>query len=302
VPPLLDSDLELRPGWRCLAYLMVYVVLFLATGAVMSEVIPGPVDFGGLRGLALTTLTFLPPAVLALVFMLRFVEARPAAAFGVALHERWGRDLGLGLLVALGMGVVYVTAAGALAGVGTQAAEESSGREIALTAAFLSVAAASEELVYRGYPLQMLMRAAGTAPAVLCISAVFGLGHHLNPSATWQGTLNTFLAGILLSLAYLRTRSLWLPYGIHVGWNLASGILLGLPVSGVGLASIGTTEVGGPRWLTGGSFGPEGGILFTVAIIAAAVFIGTTGRVEVSPTVRTALLPAARGRGRGSAG
>ena len=289
----LNNELELRPGWRFATYTMTYIVLFLAASAAMSVLIPGPVDFGQPRGLALGALTFLPPAVLAFLFMLRFVDRTPAAAFGVTLHERWRRDLGAGLIVAGGMMAVFAGMAGILSdwGAAAPASPDASWQSVLLTAALLGVAAANEELVYRGYPLQALIAAVGPAAAVGLMSALFGLGHHLNPNATWLGTTNTFLAGVLLSVAYLRTRSLWLPYGIHIGWNLLLGVVFGLPVSGVRLHSVWSTQVDGPQWLTGGPFGPEGGVLATIAIIAAAVFLIRTPWVEVSPGVRAALAP-----------
>jgi hypothetical protein len=277
VSVFLTDEIELRTGWRFAAYWMTYIILFLATSAAMSEIIPGPVDFGEIRGLALSTLTLLPPAALTFAFMLRFVDRRPAAVFGVTLHEGWSRDLAVGLTIAAGMVVVYTAGAGLLSGLGADRTGLS-GSGIALTVILLSIAAASEELVYRGYPFQILIQATGPFAAVFLMSAAFGFGHHFNPNATWLGTFNTFLAGVLLSLAYLRTRSLWLPYGIHIGWNLAIGVGLGLPVSGVRLDSIWTTSVGGPSWLTGGSFGPEGGILATIVIIGAAAFLGCGSR------------------------
>jgi len=121
------------------------------------------------------------------------------------------------------------------------------------------------------------------------MSALFGLGHYQNPNATLPGTLNVCLAGALLSVAYLRTRSLWLPYGIHLGWNLLTGLLVGLPVSGVRIASVWRIETEGPPELTGGAFGPEGGLAATVAIIAAAVIVGSTKAAGVSPEVREAI-------------
>lgn len=297
----LNENLEMRPGWRFATYTLAYVLVLMLSGAVMSELVAGPVEVGQPRGLALVVLTFLPPAVLAFVFMLRFVERAPRTAFGVTLHEGWSRDLSVGLVIAAGMVLIYAASAGLLAGIGPPGGPAHSQETIpwgnvALTVVLLAVAAGSEELVYRGYPLQALMEATGPSPipAVLAMSALFGLGHHLNPNATWLGTFNTFLAGILLSIAYLRTRSLWLPYGLHLGWNLGTGVLLGLPVSGVRLSSLRDLGVGGPRWLTGGEFGPEGGILVTIAIIAAAVFTGTTPRLGISPSIR-----AARGGDRG---
>lgn len=284
----LDDDLELRPGWRFAAYVIAYIATYVATGAGLSEIISSPVAVGSVEGLALSVVTFLPPAVLAFLFVLRFVDPRPVATFGVTPHEGWSRDLGMGLFVALGMVAVFAVGVSLSAGWAWRTAGQSGASEDAvwITGLLLTVAAANEELVYRGYPLQVLITATGPVPAVLAMSALFGLGHRLNPNATWLGTLNVFLAGVLLSIAYLRTRSLWFPYGIHIGWNVSTGVLLGLPVSGVRLSSFWHADPVGADWLTGGSFGPEGGILATVAIIAAAVFVGTTRSVYIRPALK----------------
>ena len=69
-------------------------------------------------------------------------------------------------------------------------------------------------------------------PAVIAFSVIYGVLHLLNPSPGMWGILNTVLIGVLLSIAYLRTRALWLPWGIHFGWNLTLGLLFGLPLSG----------------------------------------------------------------------
>jgi membrane protease YdiL (CAAX protease family) len=289
VSVFLTDDLELRGGWRFAVYVLTYILLFLVTGMVMSAIMPGPVNFGDLDGLLLNVLTFLPPAILAFLFMLRFVDKRPLAAFGVTLNERWAHDLILGLLVAAGMMAVFGIGTALLgAWVWNSAAGGSTSRILATTV-LLAVAAANEELVYRGYPLQALIGAIGPPGAVCVMSVLFGFGHYLNPNATWLAALNVSLAGALLSIAYLRTRALWLPYGIHIGWNVLTGVLFGLPVSGVRLNSFRRPDIVGADWVTGGAFGPEGGILATIAIIAAAVVLGRTRRAAVSPTVRAAL-------------
>ena len=93
-----------------------------------------------------------------------------------------------------------------------------------------------EEAMFRGYPFQRLVEAVGPVWAVVALSALFGAAHLGNPNASgvlsWA-FLNTIAIGVLLALAYLRTRTLWLPFGIHFGWNFALGFVFGLPVSGM---------------------------------------------------------------------
>jgi hypothetical protein len=104
--------------------------------------------------------------------------------------------------------------------------------------------------------------------AIVVLSVLFGAGHLGNPHASFFGVLNTVLVGVLLSIAYLRTKALWLPYGIHLGWNVALGMIFGLPVSGMTAFSVlvkGTAS--GPKWLTGGEYGLEASLTGTAVIL-----------------------------------
>ena len=138
----------------------------------------------------------------------------------------------------------------------------------------LAIAALAEEVVFRGYPFRRLIEAIGPIAATVGMSLLFGLGHALNPGATWTSVLVTMLAGLLFSVAWLRTHGLWLPWGLHFAWNASIGVLFGLPISGVGdFASIVQTRAFGPLWLTGGNYGPEGAVLTAVALLAGVVVL-----------------------------
>ncbi len=140
----------------------------------------------------------------------------------------------------------------------------------------LLTGALAEELMFRGYPFQHLERAIGTVPAVLGFSVIYGLLHLLNPSFSTWSVANTVLIGILLSIAYLRTRALWLPWGIHFGWNLTLGLLFGLPLSGFrNYNLLRYTQPYGPAWLTGGQYGVEASMTGTVAILIGLLMVGT---------------------------
>jgi membrane protease YdiL (CAAX protease family) len=165
----------------------------------------------------------------------------------------------------------------------------------AATVAVLLVSAVNEELLFRGYPLQVLMKGIGVWPSVILLSALFGLLHAGNPDSSVFGVTNTVLAGILLSLAYLKTRSLWLPLGIHAGWNIGLGPILGFPVSGIDLASLWTTRVSGPGHLFGGDYGPEGGLIGTLVFTAGAAAVWGLRGIGVSPRLQ-ALLRANAGK------
>ena len=128
----------------------------------------------------------------------------------------------------------------------------------------------AEEVAFRGYPFQRLVEGIGPAGGIIVLSVFFGAIHLGNPHVSLWGFLNTIEIGAFFAMAYLRTRSLWMPWGIHFGWNLTLGMGFGLPVSGLNdfaVAVQGTAE--GPLWLTGGSYGIEASLTGTVVILVA---------------------------------
>ncbi len=134
----------------------------------------------------------------------------------------------------------------------------------------LLVAALAEEVTFRGYPFQRLIDGLGPVMATLLASAAFGLRHLANPESSLASTLVTVLAGWLLALAYLRTRALWLPWGLHFAWNASMGVLFGLPISGLRMFSpVISTNPHGPLWLTGDGYGPEGSGVAAVVLLAS---------------------------------
>jgi uncharacterized protein len=140
--------------------------------------------------------------------------------------------------------------------------------------ATLAVAALVEEIAFRGYPFRRLIAAIGPVKATVAMSFLFGLLHALNPDATMVSVLVTMLAGVFLSLAWLRTHGLWLPWGLHFAWNASMGVLFGLPISGITrFSSVVETRTVGPIWITGGSYGPEGGLISAMAILVGIIFV-----------------------------
>jgi membrane protease YdiL (CAAX protease family) len=137
----------------------------------------------------------------------------------------------------------------------------------------LAAAALAEEVAFRGFAYRRLIQAVGPVTATLFMSVLFGLVHMLNPSANWTSVLITMLAGLLLSLGWLRTHGLWLPWGLHFAWNASMGILFGLPISGLDrFSTVVQTRAIGPAWLTGGFYGPEAATL-TAVVLLAAIFV-----------------------------
>lgn len=130
-----------------------------------------------------------------------------------------------------------------------------------------------EEILFRGILLRHLEKLIGTPGALAITSALFGLGHIVNPDATWFSSFAIALeAGILLGAAYLYTRRLWLSVGIHAAWNFTQGWVFSIPVSG-GAAPLGLliTRRVGPDWLTGGDFGLEASVPALVIATGAGI-------------------------------
>ena len=143
----------------------------------------------------------------------------------------------------------------------------------------LAVAALVEEVAFRGYAYRRLIDAIGPVTATIFMSLLFGLLHVLNPGATWASTLVTVLAGVLLSVAWLRTHGLWLGWGFHFAWNASMGVLFGLPISGItDFTSIVETRAIGHPWLTGGEYGPEGAAFTAIVLLIGIVILVRTTR------------------------
>ena len=160
-----------------------------------------------------------------------------------------------------------------------------------------------EELLFRGILFRLSARIVGTWGALLFTSALFGLAHLANPGATLSSSLAIMLeAGVLLGAAYAVTARLWLPIGLHIGWNFTEGSIFGMSVSGTG-ANAGWVRgsLSGPRLMTGGPFGPEASIVAVVVCLLVAVyFLYRTvklGRIEApawrhAPNPEEAMTPA----------
>jgi len=141
--------------------------------------------------------------------------------------------------------------------------------QIGLTGLLLAPAALLEELIFRGVGQVMLARTFGRVPAIIALSVIFALAHILNPNPTALGLVNIALAGVFLGIAFYAPGGIWTAWGAHLGWN-ATLAALDAPVSGLPFRIPWIDyQPGGPAWLTGGSFGPEGGLLATVTIALA---------------------------------
>jgi membrane protease YdiL (CAAX protease family) len=149
------------------------------------------------------------------------------------------------------------------------------------TVIVLAPAALSEEVVFRGVPLVLLAATMGRGAAVVALAVLFAFAHLANPNVTALGLGNIAMAGIFLGLAFYAPGGIWTAFGAHLGWN-AMLACLDAPVSGLPFRiPLLDYHSGGPAWLTGGAFGPEGGLAATAALTAAIVVLYRWARRDV---------------------
>lgn len=254
---------------RAVAWAGLFTLLQIGGVLVLSGM---PFRFAG-KALLLQSAVTLAAAVIAGVLMLRY-DGRPARELGFALDRRAPRDSVVGTAIGaagLLVAIVPMLAIGALRYSGEGGGLGAYVATLAEDFGVLGVAAAAEEAVFRGYAFQIVAATISPIAATLGGSAAFAWAHAGNPNVDAVAFLNIFLAGVLLSLAFLRTGSLWFATGVHVGWNWAMASIADLPVSGLELFN---TPLYEPRffnadWLTGGNFGPEGGLSGTLGFSAA---------------------------------
>ena len=130
--------------------------------------------------------------------------------------------------------------------------------------------ALAEEIAFRGYAFQRFARAVGPAGAVLGFAALYAFLQALEPGASRASTAVAVALTILLSTAYLRTRALWVSWGINFGWKAIRALIFGFAVSGVNSHSpVVQGDPMGPFWLTGGGFGLDGSWLAFFVFLAA---------------------------------
>ena len=180
-----------------------------------------------------------------------------------------GKPLGLGLFAGLALFSLIVAIAAAF-GVYRIVGEGSSKQLLAAMITSALFPAISEELLFRGILFRWIEEFGGSWVALLLTSVFFGAVHLLNPNASWIAAVGiAFEAGIMLGAAYMLTRSLWLPMGIHAAWNFAQGEIYDIPVSGNPVDGLVDARLMGAPLLTGNGFGLEASI---IAMVAATLF------------------------------
>ncbi|MCC6300979.1 MAG: CPBP family intramembrane metalloprotease [Anaerolineales bacterium] len=281
---LSSDEPRLRAGWRLLLQTILMfvlgIIIFIPLG--LSGYTGGSLIFDNVTNLLLITGS--------IYIARRWLDKRSFESLGLRLNPQALTDILAGIgITFLQMGFIYVVllSVGWLTFEGFAWQFDPINTVIAGTLTFLVVfllVGWNEELLSRGYHLQTLASGLNLFWGVVISSAVFGLLHLSNPGATWVSTVGIFFAGVYLAYGYIRTKQLWLPIGLHIGWNFFEGVVFGFPVSGLDIYALTRIEVTGPELWTGGPFGPEAGLIVLPALIIGAGLVYRFTRNRTEPT------------------
>jgi len=263
-------------GWlRALIFLVASLAVMIGTGIFIALVLGhnlGDNSAGSLEDpMTLLSYFLLVGTMMGLIWFFRYViDRRPLVSLGFSLRAPFGRDLLVGLawgvgLLALTFAILYVL--GAVTVVGTDFPT----RTILMGIPTLFLAAAMEEIMYRGYLQHNLMQSMNKWLAIGIVAALFSLMHGANPNVSWAGLVNIVLAGLLLGVYYMHRQNLWFPIGLHFTWNYFQGPVFGSPVSGIELHSILKLEFQGNELISGGNFGFEASLIASLVILLTAI-------------------------------
>lgn len=285
------DERRLRAGWRLLIHsflLLALAIIFLLPLMILALFgISFPISNPLLQELAT-----LFAITISVYLARRFIDRRSFASLGLQLHPGAIIDVLAGVAMAgLMMALIYLLewGAGWLTFQGFAWQEQASTSVLLQTAQMLvafTLAGWQEELTSRGYHLQNLADGLNLPWGWVLSSLVFSVFHLANPSATLLSTLGILAAGLFLGYAYLATRQLWLPIGLHIGWNFFEGVIFGFPVSGYDFFHLILQKVDGPVLFTGGGFGPEAGLVLLPALLLGSGLIYLYARLKHTGMVK----------------
>jgi membrane protease YdiL (CAAX protease family) len=298
---------RLRTAWRLILQLVLYAGLALLASFPISLLQKLFFQLSPVLGSATQAALLSVESTLNWLLLLfslwlaaRLLDRRPFHAYGFHLNGQWWADLAFGLLLGAVLMAAIFIGEFALGWVTVTGYRQTSFQSFTAGVIFYIFhyiyVGVLEESLSRGYWLRNLAEGfhlprwgARTALwlAYVLSSSVFGLLHFANPNASLVSTLNLILAGFMLGLPYVLTGQLAVSIGLHITWNFFQGVVFGLPVSGLGAAtSFLVVQQAGPQVWTGGSFGPEAGLIGLLAMLVGAVLIigwvrATRGKVEM---------------------
>jgi membrane protease YdiL (CAAX protease family) len=288
---------RLRSGWRfIISALLIYLSIklsFILVGTVLYALLGSSAGmiFDSRWGFIIQGFAMLIPATLVGWACGKVFEDLPPRALGWGFQRGWLRDFLYGSLIgaaSLFLATAFAMITGSLRfSLNAPLLFATIGKTVLSSIPIFIVAAAAEEAIFRGYPLQTMARSHLAWISIIITSVIFSSGHLDNPNVVPGFTfINTAIAGVWLAIAYLKTRNLWFPLGLHWTWNWTMAAVLGLPVSGITRLTpdpLLRAADSGPAWITGGTYGIEGGAACTLALLLSTIFIWRTRLVSAEP-------------------
>jgi uncharacterized protein len=238
-------------------------------------IFPIIIAFFGVPILVVATLGTFAAAAVANAIVLRIYERGQLADIGLEWTPASRRNLAVGILGGIGAALVVLVLPLLFQAADVEPVPNDHFRWP--SALFVSIVllfgAVGEEMLFRGYMFQVLVKAIGPFATILPMSVLFGLAHSDNLNFTWMALMNTVLWGVVLGYSFLLSGDLWLPIGLHFGWNWT------LPWFGANLSgfTMGVTGYSmhwkvGELW-SGGAYGPEGGLLTSATVVAVFFYL-----------------------------
>ncbi|MEO6138420.1 MAG: type II CAAX endopeptidase family protein [Luteimonas sp.] len=266
-----NPDGQLRNG----VWILAFIALFLASRFVYHP-ISLAIQHLNVGAAWLAPLPFL--FVLLVTWACVRLRHERLSSVGFKIDQRWAGEAVTGIVIGTFAMLAIATLIMAVGGVHLALDPARSLGALGSAAWVFACVALFEETLFRGFVFQRMVDGTGVWVAQLSLALLFAVAHWDNPgmerATQVLATVDTGLGAILLGLAYLRTRSLALPIGIHFGWNWAQGALLGFHVSGFAQAGwLQAMVLDKPQWITGGQFGPEASVFAVIVDLLTIVLL-----------------------------
>ncbi|MBL0163823.1 MAG: CPBP family intramembrane metalloprotease [Xanthomonadales bacterium] len=289
-----NDNQGLRNGW----WILIFVCLFLISRAAYTPLSHG-LKSAGVSAQWLEPLRFI--FVLLVTWVCTRLRREPLSSVGFRLDRRWWKESATGTLIGAASMLVIVGLIWMADGIRLQLDPLRSASALLYGLYLFTCVALFEETLFRGFLFQRMVDGVGVWAAQILVALLFAMGHWGNPGMSGAtevvATLDLGLGAVMLGLAWLRTGSLALPIGLHLGWNWMQGNVLGFGVSGFDYAGwFKPTFLGRPQWVTGGEFGPESSV-FSVLVDVVVILLlwrwkGSPGRPVIANAPETLGAPA----------
>jgi membrane protease YdiL (CAAX protease family) len=273
----------IRAGWRFLLFVALFMGMQIGLQFILAK-IPGFVALGNQAQTGLITPSFgfvaeFSQTVLAFLaaFIMSRIEKRDWFSYGIPVEGAFGKLFWQGIVWGLALvssEVLIMRALGGFSFGGLALSGVAILKYAAIWGCIFLLVGFSEEFLYRGYALFTLATGIGFWPAAILLSALFGAVHLSNSGEDWIGALSVVLFALFACFTLRRTGNLWFAIGLHAAGDFAETFIYSVPDSGMmATGHLLNSSLHGPRWLTGGTVGPEGSALdFVCTLLALAIF------------------------------